>query len=59
MLLDFGVRYWHRGQECRRVRHERLAIQRVRGGQLDDLPEVHHRDAIGDVLDNGEIVGDE
>ena len=29
------------------------------GGELDDLAEVHHRDAVGDVADDGEVVGDE
>ena len=28
-------------------------------GGLDDLAEIHHRDAVGDVLDHGEIVRDE
>ena len=28
-------------------------------GRLDDFAQVHHRDAVGDVLDHGEVVGDE
>ena len=30
-----------------------------RGTGLDDLPEIHHRHAVGDVADDREIVGDE
>ena len=33
--------------------------QRLRRPGLDDGAEVHHRDAVGDVLDHGEIVRDE
>ena len=28
-------------------------------GELDDLAEIHHRDAVADVLDHREVVGDE
>ena len=27
--------------------------------ELDDVAEIHHRDAVGDVADDGEVVGDE
>ena len=30
-----------------------------RRADLDDLAEVHHRDAVAEVLDDGEVVGDE
>jgi len=26
---------------------------------LDDLPEVHHRDPVGGVVDDGQVMGDE
>ena len=29
------------------------------GADLDDLAEVHHRHAVADVLDDGQVVGDE
>src|SRR5208282_1677070 len=45
---------------------QRLAIGMARlgeegglGGELDDLAEIHDRDAMGDVLHHGEVVGDE
>ena len=48
------------GREQRhRVRVQRPGEQLVRGRDLDDPAEVHHRDAIRDVADDGEIVGDE
>ena len=31
----------------------------VAGSGLDDAPEVHDRDSIADVLDDGEVVRDE
>ena len=34
-------------------------IQLLRRGHFDDLAEVHHRDVVADVLDHGEVVGDE
>jgi len=35
------------GEECRLV------------GDLDDLAEIHYRDAVAELLDDGEVVGDE
>ena len=37
----------------------RLREERARVGELDDLAEIHHRDAVADVLDHREVVGDE
>ncbi len=34
-------------------------VDLVAGARLDDLAEVHHRDAIGDVADHRQVVGDE
>ena len=48
-----------RREERHRVRVERPAEELLRGRQLDDLAEVHHRDSVGDVADDGEVVGDE
>jgi hypothetical protein len=37
----------------------RIAIELVRARDLDDLPKVHNRDSICDVLHDGEIVRNE
>ena len=33
--------------------------QLVAAGNFDDLAEIHHRDAIADVFDNAQVMGDE
>ena len=38
---------------------QRHLEQRLLVGELDDAAEIHHRDAMADVLDHGEVVGDE
>jgi len=50
----------------RNRRGEWLGIRMARGCdhgfllcKLDDLAEIHHRDAVGDVLHHGKVVGDE
>ena len=42
-----------------RVRVQRPREELRRRRELDDLPEVHDRDPVGDVADHGEVVGDE
>ena len=42
-----------------RVRMPGRGEQRVGGGDLDDAPEIHHRDPVGDVLDDAEVVGND
>ncbi len=37
----------------------RLTIDRVRRGDLDNAPEVHDRDAVGDMFHHCQIVRDE
>src|SRR5881628_1439099 len=37
----------------------RVRVELLRRRDLDDLAEVHHRDARRDVLDYGKVVGDE
>ena len=37
----------------------RRGEQRLGICRLDDAAEIHHRDAVGDVLHNGEVVRDE
>src|SRR5580765_2627734 len=49
----------HRRQERLRVWMHRRAIDLLPRPELDDLAEVHDGDAVGDVVDDGEIVCDE
>jgi hypothetical protein len=37
----------------------RPAVELVHVGQLDEVAQVHDPDPVGDVLDDGEVVGDE
>src|SRR5437763_17186384 len=37
----------------------RIPVQRLAGGRLDDLSEVHDGDPIAQVFHDGEVVGDE
>src|SRR6266568_2012813 len=53
------VRHWHRGQEGLRVRMERILEELARRGLLDDLPQVHDRDAIRHLPDDAEVVRDQ
>ena len=46
-------------EERARVRMPRRRVQVARAGQLDELPEVHHGDAVGDVADDAQVVRDE
>ena len=57
--MTVGIGDGHGREQRLRVRHERLAIQIGGRRELDDLAEVHHGDAVGDVLDDREIVRDE
>ena len=58
----FRRRGWGSGtarEQRHRVRVPGRRVERVDVGDLDDLAEVHHRDAVADVLDDREVVGDE
>src|SRR5581483_10438182 len=59
VALPPGLGRGDRGQERLRVRVERAGEEVARGRELDDLAEVHDRDAVGDVADDGEVVRDE
>ena len=48
-----------RRQQGPRVRMSGVAVQSGRRGNLDDLAQVHHRDAVADVLDHAQVVRDE
>ena len=49
----------NRREQRQRVRVERVVVQVVGRRDLDDLAEVHHRDPVGDMPDDGQVVGDE
>ena len=49
----------NRGEESRGVRMLRILVQLGRRADLDDMAEVHDRDAVGDVPDDAQIVRDE
>ena len=59
LLLSSWIRQWDRREQGARVRVRRFGEQLVGIGEFDDLAEIHHGDAIRDVLHHGEIVGDE
>ena len=54
-----GIRHRHRRQQRDGVRMERVLVERGGRRDLDDLAEVHHGHAVGDVADDREVVGDE
>src|SRR5581483_128152 len=60
---SLGAAIWHRigdgGEKRTRVGMLRLGEQPRRRSKLDDLAEVHHGDAVGDVADRGEVMRDE
>ena len=56
---DDGIRLGDRVHQHLGVVVRRLLVERVARGDLAELAEVHHRDAVADVLDHGEVVGDE
>src|SRR5262249_36477966 len=56
--LDGRVGDRHRRHQCLGVGMQRCGIKIARSGDLDDLAEIHHRDAGADVLDDREVVGD-
>ena len=49
----------HRREERLRVRMHRRVVDLLARPDLDDLAEVHHRDPVGDVADDREVVRDE
>ena len=58
-VLYVGIGDRHGREQGLGVRVERVVVQLVARRELDEDAEVHHPDAIGDVLDHGEVVGDE
>ena len=53
------VRLGDRGQQRHRVRVARVAVELLDRADLDDLAEVHDADAVGEVLDDRQVVADE
>ena len=59
LLRGVGVGHRHRRQQRLGVGVLRPREQRGAVGDLDDLAEIHDRDAVADVLDDRDVVGDE
>ena len=57
-LLDIGIGNRHGRQQRLRVRMVRLAVERLPVRDLDHLTQIHNGNAIGDVLHDGQVVGD-
>ena len=57
--LQHRVRNRNRGEEGTGVRVSRPAIELTSRRHLDDLAQVHHRDPVGDVLNDRQVVRDE
>src|SRR5207253_3844110 len=57
--LERRIGNGHRIEERLSVGMQWITVKRVAVGKLHDAPEVHHRDAIGNVAHDGEVVRDE
>ena len=47
------------GEKCARVRVQRVMVDQLRGPNFNDVTEIHHSNAVGDVAHHGQVVGDE
>jgi hypothetical protein len=54
-----GIGFQRRTEEKLRVGMSRRFVECVRGSDLADLAEVHHRHPVADVLHDRQVVGDE
>ena len=59
ILLQCWIGLRNRGKKSLGVGVFRALVDRLGIGELDDLAEVHHRHAVGDVLHHREVMGDE
>ena len=59
LLSRVWIRHRDGGEKRLGVRHERRGVKIVRRRELHDFAQVHHRDAIRDVLHHGQVVRDE
>ena len=57
--FDCRVGDWHRRQQGLGVGVQGVYVDRVAGGDFDNPAEVHHGDAVADVADHRQVVGDE
>ena len=58
-MRRLGIGDRHRRQQRLGIGMLRRGEERVFAGELDDLAQIHDRDAMADVLDDGEVVSDE
>src|SRR5699024_9647699 len=58
-FLDNRVRNRHGRHQRLGVGVQRIVVQLIAIGQLDDLAEIHHGDPYGDVSNDRKVVGDE
>ena len=59
LIAGSGIGHRYRRQQRFGVRMLRMGEQRAARRELDDAAEIHHRDAVADVLDDREVVRDE
>src|SRR5439155_3065997 len=57
--LTLGIWQWHSAQETLRVGMGRSVVNRRRGPNLDELAQVHHPNAVGDVPDDAQVMRDD
>ena len=57
LLFDLWIRDGDCGKQGLGIRVARILIQFLAPGQLYDLAQIHHRDAVGDMAHNREIMG--
>src|SRR5690554_6330987 len=53
-----GIGRWNRRQKRLGIRVQRALEELLGGRQFDDPPQIHHRDAIRDMLHDREVMGD-
>jgi len=56
---DLGIGNGYRGEQKNRVGVAGMRVDLMALRNLHDLPQIHHRHAVGDVLHHVQIVGDE
>src|SRR5580765_6630208 len=54
--LNLGIGHRYGGDECLRVRHQRVAVDLFAVGKLDDTAEVHNGDAIRKMANGAQVV---
>ena len=59
LRLHGGIGYRHRREESLAIRVERTLVEVDAVRELDDLPQIHHGDAVADVLHHRKVVRDE